>query len=214
MRLLDLFCGAGGAAMGYHRAGFDDIVGIDNVPQPNYPYMFIQADAVAFMDAMLDGREDIAYDLIHASPPCQRWSPSAHYDHPDLVTPTRELLTLIGRPYVIENVPQAPIRRDLQLCGSMFGLAIRRHRDFELLDVPLILVPACNHKAWPRGRPVLVAGHAGGSETNSHHQPYRDLADAQELMGMPWTTRVEEVTEAIPPAYTEYIGRAFLEQFA
>ncbi len=211
MRLLDLFCGAGGAAMGYSRAGFDEIVGVDIAPQPNYPFTFIQADALAFMDAMLDGREDIAYDLIHASPPCQRWSPSSRYDHPDLLGPTREMLAIIDRPFVVENVPQAPLRRDLQLCGSMFGLDIQRHRDFELSGVPLILAPACNHKAWSRGRPVLMAGHAGGSETNSHHQPFRNLDDARDLMGMPWATRILEVTEAIPPAYTEYIGAAFLE---
>ncbi len=205
MRLLDLFCGAGGAAMGYNRAGFTEIVGIDNVPQPDYPFRFIQADALA---PPIDLN---AFDLIHASPPCQAYTTITpdQESHPDLVATVRRLIAPYA--YAIENVLGAPLRRDLILCGSMFGLDIRRHRVFELGKFPLVLVPACNHKAWRRGRPVSVIGHGGGVDA-SHSYHYRDLTDAQQLLGTPWITSRSAVVEAVPPAYTEYIGRAFLEQ--
>ncbi len=201
MRLLDLFCGAGGAAMGYHRAGFDDIVGIDNVPQPNYPYTFVQADALR-PPVDLD-----AFDLIHASPPCQAFTVAQviHDNaHPDLIEPTRALLG--NRPYVIENVPGAPLRRDYVLCGTMFGLRstaglLRRHRLFETSWHAPSMTPPCSHT----GPTVSVFGHGG--------HIYHGLADWREVMGIDWMTRVE-LAEAIPPAYTEYIGRVFLEQFA
>ena len=210
MRLLDLFCGAGGAAMGYHQAGFDEIVGVDIVPQPNYPFTFIQADALAFMDAMMSGTEDIGYGLVHASPPCQRWSMGRHSDnHPDLVEQTQEYLEIIGRPYVIENVPQAPLRRDVVLCGTQFGLDIKRHRVFETSFGPL-LVPPCNHRWADPDAPYLVAGHGGG--WNLSHRNFRTLAHAKALMGMDWITHRREVTEAIPPAYTKFIGEQFLAQ--
>lgn len=208
MRLLDLFCGAGGAAMGYHRAGFDDVVGVDLEPQANYPFHFIQADALSFLDAMIDGREDIAFDLIHASPPCQRWSPSRHReDHPDFVGPVRERLDILGIPYVIENVPQAPLRKDIVLCGSMFGLEIRRHRVFETTTT-LPEPPDCHHH-WDNPKaPFLVAGHGGGWAPG--HKNYYNLAHAKELMEMPWCETRPEVVEAIPPAYTRFIGEQFL----
>ena len=116
--LLDLFCGAGGAAVGYHRAGFD-VVGVDNRPQPRYPYEFHQADAMTWP---LDG-----YDVIHASPPCQAYANVTAWrgrpdSHPDLLAETRQRLEDSGRPWVIENVPEAPIRADYLMCGSAFGL--------------------------------------------------------------------------------------------
>src|SRR5215467_701837 len=124
-RLLDLFCGAGGAAMGYHRAGFD-VVGVDIKPQPRYPFTFIQADAMTFP---LEG-----FDAIHASPPCQAYIRSGMYDksrHPDLLPPVRCQLERSDVPWVIENVPGAPMRVDLKLCGCMFGLGVARQRWFE-----------------------------------------------------------------------------------
>ena len=203
-RLLDLFCGAGGAAMGYHRAGFDEIVGVDMEPQPNYPFRFIQADALQ-PPVDLD-----AFDLIHASPPCQAYSVITpdQESHPDLVATIQDLLNPF--PYVIENVLGAPLRRDLILCGSMFNLDIRRHRVFELNNFPLVLAPACNHKAWNRGRPISVIGHGGGIDS-SHSYRYRNLADAQQLMETSWITTKVGIVEAVPPAYTEHIGQAFLE---
>lgn len=192
--------------MGYHQAGFTDIVGIDIDPQPNYPFAFIQADA-------LDLPVDLdAFDLIHASPPCQAYSsatPTEH-DHPDLVVPTRDLIA--GRPSVIENVPGAPLDGYLRLCGSMFGLDIQRHRYFEMTFPAMS--PACNHRDWSRGRAVTITGHFGisGQDGSRHSiEPY-GLTDARRLMGIPWMSRAE-IVEAIPPAYTEYIGQAFIDQY-
>ena len=130
MRLLDLFCGAGGAAMGYYRAGFENIVGIDNKPQPNYPFEFIQVDALEYL--VEHGSE---YDIIHASPPCQAFSwAAARWDkeYPDLISATRDLLLRTGKQYIIENVITAPIEKSLLLCGTMFGLGVIRHRHFEI----------------------------------------------------------------------------------
>lgn len=205
MRLLDLFCGAGGAAVGYHQAGFDEIVGIDNILQPNYPFDFIQGDALN-PPVELEG-----FDLIHASPPCQRFSvlTAEPNRHPDLIEATRNLLS--SRPSVIENVWQAPLRRDIQLCGSMFSLNIQRHRAFELDGFNLVLVPPCNHLTWQRGRPITITGHFGVGGGGRHSLEPFGLTDARELMGMPWASR-SELVEAIPPAYTKFIGEQFLAQ--
>jgi DNA (cytosine-5)-methyltransferase 1 len=204
-RLLDLFCGAGGAAMGYHRAGFD-VVGVDIRPQPNYPFEFIEADALEalrYLDA--DG-----FDAIHASPPCQRWSSKTREPdaHPDLIAPLRPMLQLAaseGVPYVIENVPGAPLENPVQLCGSSFNLGVRRHRHFEC-SFPL-LVPPCVHgtqarqyRIYDHGRwytsPIVHVFGTGGGKGAEH------WADA---MGIDWMTR-PELADAIPPAYTAYIG--------
>jgi len=211
MRLLDLFCGAGGAAMGYHQAGFTEIVGVDINPQPNYPFDFIQHDVLD-----MAGFDWARYDLIHASPPCQRWSritPDRSI-HPDLIAPTRALLGALGVPYVMENVPGSPLVGYLRLCGSMFGMQIQRHRYFEL-SFPVMSL-ACNHKEWENGRPHTVAGHVDGPNGmwSDHHYGVRDVAHAKNLMGMPWVSRIEEAAEAIPPAYTRFIGEQFLAQHA
>ena len=199
MRLLDLFCGAGGAAVGYSQAGFTDIVGVDIVPQPNYPFTFIQGDALA-PPVELDG-----FDLIHASPPCQAFTKTGwayrfgyHANHADLIEPTRQLLT--GVPYVIENLPGAPVRPDLVLCGSAFGLGVRRHRYFEVASFDVLWSPPCNHShrvVSPHGNPNAMKGSR------------REWTVAME---MPWTTTAREVAEAIPPAYTKFIGEQFLAQ--
>lgn len=129
-RLLDLFCKAGGAGYGYWQAGFD-VVGVDIEPQKRYPFTFIQADALEYL-----ARHGGEYDAIHASPPCQAFSKMKNPDkahrkaHPDLVDPVRELLMRTGRPYIIENVPGAPLLSPVTLCGSQFGLKVYRHRVF------------------------------------------------------------------------------------
>jgi hypothetical protein len=186
-RLLDLFAGAGGAAMGYHRAGFD-VVGVDIAPQPHYPFEFHQADA---LECPLDG-----YDAVHASPPCQAHSKATAWrgdrlTHPELIAPTRRRLQRCGVPWVIENVPQAPIRRDYLLCGSAFGIAVQRHRAFETSWGGFGMVNACRHQD------LLPFMHKGE----------RAFADA---MGCSWMT-VKEAREAIPPAYTEFIGAQLLD---
>lgn len=154
--LLDLFCGAGGAAMGYHRAGFD-VIGVDLNPQPRYPFEFHQCDALEWLSY-----EQNEFDAIHASPPCQRYTALAKGnnanvdDYPDLIAPTRELLQETGLPYVIENVPSAPLRYPITLCGEMFGLSVIRHRLFES-NLPLLMCPHRPH----RGR---VAGYRHGQK--------------------------------------------------
>jgi len=202
-RLLDLFCGAGGAAMGYHRAGFD-VVGVDIAPQPRYPFEFHQADALMFP---LDG-----FDVIHASPPCQAWSvtKSLHdAEYPELIEPIRALLKVAGKPYVIENVAGAKRALDapVLLCGSMFGLGVRRHRYFECSE--LLMPPTCRHDLQPKpidvtgtGGPTLLARVKGGG--GDHRKP-RNLAHAREVMGIDWMTR-PELSEAVPPAFTEWLG--------
>jgi DNA (cytosine-5)-methyltransferase 1 len=207
MKLLDLFCGAGGAATGYHRAGFD-VVGVDIRPQPRYPFEFHQADALTFP---LTG-----FDAIHASPPCQAFSSmrSLHsVVHSDLVTPTRERLLGIGRPWVIENVPGAPMRPDVILCGTMFGLGVFRHRWFEMSEPPAALRPPCVHGRIGDGRYFTVVGNGHGGKGHSLSRRIGDFgsrAQWREAMGIGWMTR-HELTQAIPPAYTEWIGRQLLQ---
>lgn len=199
MRILDLFCGAGGAAMGYHRAfPGAEIVGVDINPQPRYPFVFMQADAMTYP---LNG-----FDLIHASPPCQRFSamtscrPGLGGEYPDLVAGTR--LRLTGHSYVIENVPGSPLVAPVVLCGSMFGLPLYRHRLFEASfnitapQHPPHLIPASRAGHWEPGTIISVAGHVS------------PIAEARRAMGIDWMTR-DELSEAIPPAYTEWIGRQF-----
>lgn len=200
--------------MGYYRAGFTDIVGVDIKPQPRYPFRFIQADAMTFP---LDG-----FDAIHASPPCQaysvgsaRWRRNGSREYPDLLANTRERLVEARAPYVIENVEGARslMVEPVRLCGQMFGIGVVRHRLFEMnwfcwspVHVPCSgavtrdLVSVTGH--GPPGRhyrAVTVAGHGGNSRKFS-------LSIWKDAMGIDWMKR-DELTQAIPPAYTEYIGR-------
>lgn len=211
MRLLDLFCGAGGAAAGYHLAGFK-VTGIDIVKQPNYPYEFIHENA---LEADLSG-----YDAIHASPPCQGycWSTTKPREngkkYPDLIEPTRERLIDAGVPYVIENVPNAPLRNPTYLEGIMFGLNIIRRRGFETnwwMAQP---------RFRPRRKPIMQASkiHPGKTLRKSAYCSVAGngadgwscrVADWRVAMGISWMTR-SEIKEAIPPAYTEYVGRHLL----
>lgn len=201
-RLLDLFCCQGGAGEGYRRAGFD-VVGVDIWPQPRYPHEFIEAGALDFLQA--HGRE---FDAIHASPPCQRFVTGglvANRDKlPDLVGPVRELLQEIGRPWVIENVPGAPLRADLMLCGSMFGLTLRRHRIFES-TAPMPLTPPCDHS----GKIVGVYGHPHGKRGAWPGMLPSTMSTWSAAMGIDWMD-AHGLAEAIPPAYTEFIGRALI----
>ena len=215
-RLLDLFAGAGGCSVGYHRAGFE-VVGVDIERHEDYPFAGFTADALEFMDNWLTTG---AFDAVHASPPCPRYSvatPAENRDaHPDLIGPVRDRLRAWGGPYVIENVPGAPLDNPVLLCGSMFGLGVRRHRLFET-NVPM-LAPQCDHRSQPEvwgvygdhGDAKPVTRPDGSSRGNKA----RDAAHAREVMGIDWMTRWDDLTDAIPPAYTEWIGRQLLEQIA
>lgn len=214
MRLLDLLCGAGGCTKGYQRAGFY-VVGVDIDPQPNYcGDEFIEADALdppAFYDE---------FDAVHASPPCQAYSIANNIhnrkDHPRLIESTRELLEATGLPYVIENVPGAPLINPVTICGLSVGVNVKRHRLFET-NWPLMVPPCGDHSGdW-----LLVFGHTvlsrgkvvgkakGGGNTIKRVHVGTDRG--REAMGIDWMTR-DELSEAIPPAYTELIGRRLLAQ--
>lgn len=209
MRLLDTYCCAGGVAVGYARAGFE-VLGVDKDPQPNYPFEFIQADALEFLSATRFVRN--SFDAIHASPPCQAFTDLQKQNkrtYPELIAPTRALLEEIDLPYVIENVEGAPLIDPIVLCGTMFpGLRVLRHRLFES-NIPL--------ESPPHGPHPLVFTHdkrkahyglldqdtafvqvtGGGNAT---------VANKAAAMGIDWMTG-HELNEAIPPAYTEHVGR-------
>lgn len=208
-RLLDLFCGAGGCAVGYHRAGFD-VVGVDNRPQPRYPFAFVQADALEYC------REHGAeFDVIHASPPCQAFTDLKEMwnakEHPDLLTPTRDLLRTLGKPYVIENVEGAPMVNYITLCGTAMGLGtdtaeLRRHRRFEI-EPHILMVPPCAHGL--KDRVIGVYGGHGRDRRRTVNAQDFSTADRRIAMGIDWMTGTE-LSQAIPPAYTEWIGRQLI----
>ena len=203
-RLLDLFCGAGGAAMGYHRAGFD-VVGVDIKPQPHYPFDYAEGDALKFLEEFPDWS---LFDAIHASPPCQGYmTGGTHWPAPRLIEPVRELLDATGLPYVIENVPGAPLRADIVLCGSMFGLAVRRHRHFETSWTASPWTLTCRHDVPIAG----VYGHPHGPNGAWRGMLPGNMASWSNAMGIDWMTKARELAEAIPPAYTEFIGCQLLE---
>lgn len=185
--------------MGYHHAGFDEIVGVDNRPMPRYPFTFVQADALEYVAA--HGKE---FDAVHASPPCQRWSEStplyARKSHPDLIGPSRDVLTATGKPWVIENVDGARkvLRSPFYLCGTMFGLPVHRHRWFESNAIAP-LVWSCRHV----GHPVVISGSGHG---RGEAKPAEMIA----ALEVPWMRVRAEARQAIPPAYTEFVGRQLL----
>ena len=211
LRLLDLFCCAGGAAVGYARAGFE-VVGVDIVPRPNFPHAFIQADAM-----QLDPEFIASFDAIHASPPCQSYSDLAKRngnadEWPRLIEPVREMLRASGKPYVIENVEGAPLLNPVVLCGTMFpGLRVLRHRLFEA-NFQIVAPP---HKKHPKVHTFdKRKSHFG--KTNEWTDFVQvtgggnsSLAAARDAMGIDWMTK-GEINEAIPPAYTELIGRQLM----
>lgn len=209
-----MFCGAGGCSVGYARSGFE-VVGVDIEPHPSYPYEFIQGDA-------LDVLPKIArqFDVIHASPPCQVFTRAQHLmdaqgkttDKLDLLAPTRAALIATGLPYVIENVPGAPLVDPITLCGSSFELKVRRHRLFES-TLPLMSLP-CDHKR--QGRPVGLYGSMkdnipqGGRTAHS-------IEEARDAMGIDWmqwrsaNQEWNDLKEAIHPAYTQFIGEQLID---
>ncbi|MGW5420695.1 DNA methylase [Streptomyces sp. NPDC003943] len=219
--VLDLYSCAGGAGAGYGWAGFD-VVGVDIRPRPNYPFTFVQADALEYLAALIESGEIERYTLIHSSPPCQaectltvgtNRSRGWGREHLDLVPPTRALLEASGLPYVIEQPNgRAEIRKDLTLCGEMFRLGVLRHRNFELgrwtVTRPAHKPHRGRVRGWRHGEffdgPYVAAyGNGGGKPT---------VAELQAAMGITWTDVREELTEAIPPAYSQWIGTQFLTQ--
>ena len=211
-RLLDLFCCAGGAAVGYHRAGFE-VVGVDIDPQPNFPFEFVQANALK-----LDPDFFKSFDVIHASPPCQSYSDLAKRNGngdqwPRLIVPVRKMLRKTGLPYVIENVQGAPLIDPLILCGTMFPeLRVIRHRLFES-DIELT-APAHRRHPLVFTHDKRKAHNGKLNQDNAYVQVTGggncSIANAREAMGIDWMTKAE-LNESIPPAYTEHIGRQLIE---
>lgn len=233
-KVLDLFCKAGGCSRGYEMAGFEP-VGVDIEKQKRYPYEFIQADAIDFLRWLLYDTEMyrpewgthslLDFSLIHASPPCQRFSQATRTSgkdpcrHPDLIPIIRGLLLQSGKAYVIENVPKAPLSNPVMICGSGVGLMdIQRHRMFES-NFPLRGTECRHHLQllkWPpnrsdrlknpgaKARVISVAGHQGSGVT----------ADVwRQVMGIDWMTR-DELAQAIPPAYTKFLGEQIMRILA
>lgn len=209
MRILDLFCGAGGASVGYRRAGFD-VVGVDLNPQPDYPFTLWQQA----WDETPPGEIARSFDAVHASPPCQNQAAitkgtNRHLRgrYPDLYPDVRELLEATGLPYVIENPMSRP---DVVLCGEMFELGVLRHRRFELggWEMPQPAhrshrgrVSGMRHGEWFVGPYFAVYGNGGGKGT---------VPEWQRAMGIGWTSNRKSIAEAIPPSYAEHIGQGLL----
>jgi DNA (cytosine-5)-methyltransferase 1 len=218
-RLLDLFCGAGGCSMGYHRAGFE-IVGVDIEPQPNYPFSFVLGDALEFLTE--HPRFVAGFDAIHASPPCQHYSRThaikgTKEQHPDLVDATRAALEKTGKPWAIENVPEARLRNPCVLCGLTFGLRVIRHRQFES-SFPLVAPP---HRPHPKDLTTGTMSAKRGGSGNGYSTGSAGLvcvagknfnrAAGAAAMGIDWPMNQAELAQAIPPAYTEHVGKQLID---
>jgi len=217
--ILSLFCSAGGDSVGYHRSGFD-VIGVDILTQPNYPFEFVHANALEMLADLARWPKAHRLAAIHASPPCQRYSDLAHRNGngdawPDLIGPVREMLEATGLPYVIENVEGAPLRDPITLCGTMFpGLRVIRHRLFETNwgaaaptehpSHPLVFTHDKRKAHYGRldQDTSFVQVTGGGNCT---------VANKRAAMGVPWMTGAE-ANEAIPPAYSEFIGRQLIKR--
>jgi DNA (cytosine-5)-methyltransferase 1 len=196
--------------MGYYRAGFE-VTGIDIKNQKRYPFEFIKADAIEVL-------KDIDYlktfDILVGSPPCQTHSITQHLrnaqgkgtDKIDLIPETREGFIASGKPYVIENVPGSPLNNPLTLCGSSFDLKVRRHRLFE--SNIFLTGLTCNHKK--QGKPVGIYGSMRDEIPGGGHTA-KTIEQAREAMGIDWMLW-GDLVEAIPPVYTEFIGKQIIER--
>lgn len=205
MKLLDLFCCCGGISKGYHDAGFEEITGVDIKDDHKYPYNFIHSDVFKLPLSFFK-----QFDLIHASPPCQHYTFATRKTnrdkHPDLIEKTRLLLQKIGKPYTIENVPNAPLRKDLLLCGEMFeGLRIIRHRIFEIEGFKVIQQTHRKHKEriGKKSYYMQIAGHGGDSYS------FR-VEDWKKAIGIAWVNDKKHLTQMIPPSYSKYIGSQYI----
>lgn len=207
LRAVDLFCCAGGAAVGLNRAGFQIIDGYDIEPHPSYPYRFNLGDA---LDADLTGA-----DFVWASPPCQKHTQINHGKKGELqcfIAATREKLKKWGGPWIMENVPKAPLENPVTLCGTMFGLGVIRHRIFES-NFPLVAPGKCQH-AGNVADGTYVSVHGGG-QRSTHKIPYAVQRPRWEAaMGINWMRTRDELCQAIPPAYSEWLGRQAVEFIA
>jgi len=209
MKAIDLFCGVGGVSVGLFNAGFD-VVGVDVEPQPNYPFEFIQKsvfdlDESFFKDA----------DLIHASPPCQGYiyANRKKENYLRLVEPVREILEKTGKPYIIENVEGAPLRKDLFLCGAMFGLRVLRHRIFEIKGFHIPQLKHVKHKGMlATGEYIGVYGGSKGNPRTRKKYGNRNFTflEQKQAMQIFWSRKDQELFNAIPPKYYEYIGKNFI----
>ena len=204
MKLLDLFCGVGGASVGYAQAGFE-VYGVDIKHGKRYPFNYLRADV---LDVLRNDEFIQQFDVIHASPPCQTHSITQHLRNAqgkstskiDLIPETRAALIASGKPYIIENVVGSPLIDPIQVCGSSFGLKVRRHRLFE--SNLKLQGSKCNHKA--QGRPVGVYGSLNDEIPNGG-KTAKTISEARIAMGIDWAIWTELV-EAIPPAFTKYLG--------
>lgn len=221
-RLLDLFCGGGGgSAMGYHRAGFE-VVGVDSSPQPHYPFEFVQIDALQVLRGHWHPLEMLTdldlFDAIHASPPCQTFTAYRRRGggvgdaYLDLIAPVRALLQETELPWVLENVAGAPLETPVKLCGSMFApaLDVQRHRYFES-NIPLTAPGPCRHDRWAPRFPAATNRRPMSRRTVEVGVWRIPLDVQQRAMGIDWLD-LEELSEAIPPAYTEHLGRQLLQE--
>ena len=212
MKLLDLFCGAGGASKGYAMAGFE-VHGVDLKHGKRYPFTYLRADV---LDILRDDEFIQQFDVIHASPPCQTYSITQHLRNAqgnvtsklDLLEPVRNLLIASNKPYIIENVKGAPLINPVQICGSSFNLKVRRHRLFE--SNMAVEGTVCKHKE--QGRPVGIYGSMRDEIPQGGHTA-KTMEQANESMGIDWMVW-KELVEAIPPLYTEYIGKQVMERLS
>jgi DNA (cytosine-5)-methyltransferase 1 len=212
-KILDLFCGGGGVSMGIYLAGASKVTGVDIKPEPEYPcltsedFTFIQADATKFdMDFLR------SFDFIWASPPCQSYTfASARWrnlgkTYPDLVEPTRNMLLESGVPFCMENVTTAPLRKDLILCGEMFGIKVIRHRIFEINGFKARQPEHIKHRGSVKaGHYVTVAGHGGDGKAS--------LKAWQDAMQIHWMKNKKTLAESIPPVFSRYILEEFFRSY-